>query len=157
MFWESGAMIEALCERFPEAGLGRMPGETERAEWLNWLHFAETISQHVAALTQQHIMLYPDEVRSPVITKLEPKRLERCYAALDRQLAGRDWLLSHFSAVDVACGQAVYMAARFARTDEFDNLHGWMARIRARPAFQASLPQPGEPVLYTRDFYEPLV
>lgn len=152
--WESGAMIEALCERFPDAGLG---GDAERIEWLNWLHFAETISQHTATLTQQHIMLYPPEVRSPVVTKLEPKRIERCYAALDQRLAGRDWLLGRFSAVDVACGQAVYMARHFAKVEPFEHLAAWCARYAARPAYQAALPQPGEARLYGQDFYEPIV
>jgi glutathione S-transferase len=67
--FESGAMVEYLCERFPERGLGRMPGEPDRMAWLVWLHFAETISQHVAALTQQHIMLYDDAMRSPMVKK----------------------------------------------------------------------------------------
>ena len=49
---ESGAIAEYLCERFPLAGLGRGPGDPDRAAWLNWIHFAETISQHTAALTQ---------------------------------------------------------------------------------------------------------
>ena len=40
--FESGAMTEYLCELFPDAGLGRLPGDRERAEWLTWLHFAET-------------------------------------------------------------------------------------------------------------------
>ena len=47
--FESGAMMEYLCERFPEPGLGRAPGDMDRMGWLVWLHFGETISQHVAA------------------------------------------------------------------------------------------------------------
>jgi glutathione S-transferase len=113
--FESGAMMEYLCERFPEAGLGRLPGGPERAEWLTWLHFAETISQHVAALTQQHIMLYDDAMRSPIVMKLEAARLKKCHAAVEARLSGpggnRDYLLSSgFSAADIAVGQAIYMA-----------------------------------------------
>ncbi len=154
--WESGAMIEVLCERFHGAGLGRAVDHPERADWLTLVHFAETISQHSAALTQQHIMLYPDDVRSPVVTKLEPKRIARCYAALEGRLAGQEWLLSTFSAADVAVGQAVYMARHFARTEEFANVHAWMQRCEARPAYQASLPQEGQPRLYPQSFYEPI-
>ena len=69
--FESGAMMEYLCELFPRAGLGRLPGDPERAEWLTWLHFAETVSQHTAALTQQHVALYEDSMRSPIVMKLE--------------------------------------------------------------------------------------
>src|SRR6056297_2435439 len=81
--FESGAMIEYLCERFPEAGLGRMPGEMDRMAWLVWVHFAETVSQHVAALTQQHIMLYEPEMRSPALMKLEAARLKKCFTAIE--------------------------------------------------------------------------
>lgn len=158
VLWESGAMIEVLCERFPEAGLGRLPGDLDRADWLVWVHFAETISQHVAALTQQHIMLYEDAMRSPVVMKIEAKRIAKCYEAIEGQLStpveNRDYLLtSGFSAADIAVGQAVYMARHFARTDPYPELTKWYARITERPAFQASLPPEGER-LYTRDFYE---
>ncbi len=157
--WESGAIMEVLCERFPERGLGRSPGEPDRADWLIWLHFAETISQHVAALTQQHIMLYDDAMRSPVVMKLEAKRLEKCYAAIERRLSAsvdnRDCLLtSGFSAADIAVGQAVYMARHFTRLDGFAETGAWYERITSRPAFKAALPGKG-PRLYQRDFYEP--
>ncbi|PKP74202.1 MAG: glutathione S-transferase [Alphaproteobacteria bacterium HGW-Alphaproteobacteria-6] len=155
VIWESGAISEYLCERFPEAGLGRMPGTPERADWLIWLHFAETISQHSAALTQQHIALYDDAMRSPVVMRLEAKRLEKCYAALEQRLAGRDWLLDGgFSAADISVGQALYMARHFAKLEPFAALSAWYARATARPAFIRSLPPKGAALLYTRDFYE---
>jgi len=156
VWWESGAIIELLCEHFPEGGLGRMPGQPERAEWLSWLHFSETISQHVAALTQQHVMLFDDAMRSPVVTKLEAARTGKCLDALEERLSGRDYLLDGgFSAADVAVGQAVYSAQRFHRIGERPALAAWWARIEGRPAFKAALPQPGEKLLYERDFYAP--
>ena len=155
--FESLAMMQYLCERFPEAGLGRAPGSPDRMGWLSWLHFAETISQHAAALTQQHLMLREDAMRSPIIMQLEAKRLEKCYAALEARLSPplekRDHLLtSGFSAVDIAVGQAVYMARHFAKIEGFAELSAWYARITAREAFQRSLPGPEER-LYRRDFY----
>ena len=48
VIWETGAIAQVLCERFPNAGLGRAAGDAERADWLIWLHFAETLSQHGA-------------------------------------------------------------------------------------------------------------
>jgi glutathione S-transferase len=79
--WETGAITEVLCERFPETGMGRAPGDPERIDWLIWVHFAETLSQHIATLTQQHIVLREDHMRSPVLMKIEAKRAEKCYAA----------------------------------------------------------------------------
>lgn len=159
--FESAAIMEYLCERFPESGLGCLPGEPDRMAWLVWLHFAETISQHLAALTQQHILLYDDAMRSPVVMKLEAARLMKCYAAIEARLStpveNRDHLLtSGFSACDIAVGQAVYLGRYFARTEGFPELEKWMARNTARPGFQAALPKPGEALIYQQDFYPPM-
>ena len=156
--WESGAIIQVLCHRFAERGLGRAPGEADWDDWLIWLHFAETISQHAAALTQQHVALYDDSMRSPVVMKLEAKRLEKCYAAIEGRLnspvENRDYLLtSGFSAADIAVGQAVYMARHFARIEGFPEVVAWYERITDRPGFRAALPGPGKG-LYGREFYE---
>lgn len=155
--FESGAIIEYLCERFSPRHLGRPPGNPERMAWLVWLHFAETISQHAAALTQQHVALRADHMRSPTVMQLEAARLGKCYGALEARLSppveDRDHLLTGgFSAADIAVGQAVYMARFFAPTAGFPALEAWYGRITARPAFGASLPAPGEGI-YARDFY----
>lgn len=157
IIWESGAITQVLCERYARVGLGRDAAHAERAEWLIWLHFAETISQHSAALTQQHIVLYDADTRSPIVTRLEAKRLEKCYAAVENRLTGRAYLLdTGFSAADISVGQAVYIARHFARLDDFPNATDWYARIAARPAFQASLPPAGAALLWSRDFYPPI-
>lgn len=158
--WESGAITQYLCERFPETGLGRAPGDPDRPDWLIWVHFAETISQHAAALTQQHIVLYEDWMRSPTVMKLEAKRLEKCYAAIEGRLSSpiedRDYLLtSGFSAADISVGQAVYMARHFAPIEPFPELTRWYARITEREGFRKSLPPEGAGLLYRQDFYPP--
>ncbi|PRY26484.1 glutathione S-transferase [Aliiruegeria haliotis] len=158
VIWETGAITQVLCERFPEAGLGRPVESPERAEWLIWLHFSETVSAHSATLTQQHVMLYEDHMRSPILTRLEAKRLAKCYAAVERQLSdGRASLLKGgISAADISVGQAIYMARHFARLKPFEALSAWYARISERPGFAAALPQPGQALLYEQDFYDPL-
>jgi len=156
--WETGAITELLCERYTAAALGRAPGHPERARWLTWVHFAETISQHAAALTQQHIVLREDAMRSPIVMRLEAKRLSKCYRALESVLetpsdtAG--YLLpSGFTAADISVGQAIYMARHFASLSPFPSLERWYERISQREGFRRSLPT-GD-LLYTRDFYPP--
>lgn len=158
VIWETGAIAQVLCQRFPQAGLGRTPDDPDWADWLIWLHFAETVSQHAAALTQQHIALYDDAMRSPVLMRLEAKRLAKCYAAIEGRLStpveNRDYLLtSGFSAADIGVGQAVYMATHFARLDGFPQVAAWMDRLTARPAFQRALPPEDAQRLYAQDFY----
>ena len=154
VIWETGAITEYLCERFPEAGLGCAPGGAERADWLIWVHFAETLSQHGAALTQQHVALYDDSMRSPIVMRLEAKRLEKCYAAIEQRLEGRDYLLDGgFSAADVSVGQAIYMTRHFAKLEPFERLAAWYERLAMRPGFRASLPPSGAELLYQQPFY----
>ena len=156
--FETGAITEYLCERFSPERLGRMPGTPERMSWLVWLHFAETVSQHTAALTQQHVALYEDSMRSPIVMKLEAARLVKCYDAIEARLedplSARDYLLSGgFSAADISVAQAVYMARHFARTDGHAALSAWYERVTDRESFAAALPK-GDGI-YAQDFYAP--
>jgi glutathione S-transferase len=155
--FETGAITEYLCERFSPDRLGRGMASPDRMAWLVWVHFAETISQHAVALTQQHVVLYEDAMRSPIVMKLEAARLAKCYDALEARLStpveNRDYLLtSGFSAADISVGQAVYMARHFARLDAHPEVAAWYGRITDRPAFKASLPTSDER-LYAREFY----
>ncbi len=154
VIFESGAILEYLCETRAPA-LGRAPGDPERVDWLEWLHFAETIGQHLANLTQQHIAIREDAMRSPVVMKLESKRLVKTLEVVDRAVAERDWLLpSGFSAVDIAVGYGAMLGRRFARFEALDGLNAWVDRLQARPAYRAAVAADGKQELYLRDFYE---
>ncbi|MCK0168968.1 glutathione S-transferase [Jannaschia sp. S6380] len=147
--WETGAILQVLCERFPDAGLDRAPGHAEWIDWLIQIHFAETISQHAAVLTQGHLMLRDPSTRSPVVMKLEAARVGKCFDAIEARLDG-DWLLrGGFSAADVAVAQAAVMARRFHRVGDRARMAAWMDRCEAREAFPAE-----DGGLYDRDFYE---
>lgn len=151
---ESGACIEYLCETRARH-LWRAPGEEGRSGWLDWLHFAETLGQHIAILTQQHIVLREDHMRSPVVMRLEAQRLSRALALVENRVKTQNWLMeSGFSGIDCAVGWSVFIAARFVRFDDRPALAAYLARFQARPAFRASLPPAGTKVIYAQDFYE---
>ena len=158
--FETGAITQYLCERFSPDHLGRSVESMDRMAWLVWLHFAETMSQHTAALTQQHVALREDHMRSPIVMKLEAARIGKCYDALEARLStpveNRDHLLtSGFSAVDISVGQAVYMSRYFVKLDNHPEVASWYERITERQGFVKSLPQ-GDGI-YTQDFYPPWV
>lgn len=158
--FESLAVMQYLCERFPEAGLGRAPEDMDRMAYLVWLQFAETVSVHAATLTQQHIILREDWMRSPILMQLEAKRLAKCFEAIEARLStpveNRDYLLtSGFSACDIAVGQAVDLGRRFVRLEPYPELSAWVERITERDGWQKSLPAEGTQGLYEKDFYPP--
>ncbi|MEX2250204.1 MAG: glutathione S-transferase family protein, partial [Parvibaculum sp.] len=74
--------------------------------------------------------------RSPVVQKLESRRLEKALEVVDRHLADRDHLLkSGFSAVDTNVGYSVHLAKGFVPLDPFPNVVAYYERISTRPAF----------------------
>jgi glutathione S-transferase len=154
--FESGAMVEYLCERFPERGMGRLPGAMDRMAWLVWVHFAETVSQHAAALTLQHVVLGEDG--NDAVKRIERARLTQCYAAIEARLStpveNRDYLLTGgYSAADICVGQAVYMARHFVPTGEFPELSAWFERITERQSYHDALPGETSSRMYAQDFY----
>jgi len=153
VLFETGAITQYLCEKYPDTGLGRPLGDPERPEWLQWLHYAETIAVHGATLTQQHIVIYEDKDRSPLLMKLERRRLEKTLEVLDNMLADRQYMLkSGFSAIDTNIGYSVHIARFFIHLKAFPNLAAYYERISERPAFKLSLPD--HPVIYQKPFYE---
>ncbi len=54
---------------------------------------------------------------------------------LDRQLAGRNYLVGEYSIADMACYPwIVPYEMQQQNLDEFPNLKNWFSRIRSRPA-----------------------
>ncbi len=123
-------------------------------EWLQWLHYAETVAVHGATLTQQHIVIYEDKDRSQMVMKLETRRLEKALEVLEAHLRNRDFLLKDFSAVDVSVGYSVFVAQYFVRLENYPALSVWMERLKHREAFIKSMYFPQQTEIYRKDFYE---
>lgn len=138
VLFESGAICQYLCERYDDGSLGRGPGHPERNQWLQWVHFAETMGVHGASLVQQSGFIAPAE-RSPTVQKLESRRLEKTLGVIDGVLADREYLLeSGFSAADTMVGYSVHLARRFVSIEPFPSVARYYARIGDRPAFRAA-------------------
>jgi glutathione S-transferase len=153
--FETGAICEYLVATYPDSGLGRPVGDPEHWQFVQYLHFAETIGQHLATLTQHHVVLREDWMRSPTVMKYETMRLGRTLGVLEEALNGQDYMLaSGFSAIDTSIGYSVYGSARFLHFDALPNVAAYLERLLARPAFQKALPPDGAERLYLKEFYE---
>lgn len=148
---ESGAILEYLAETRAPA-LTRASGDPDRAALLQWLHYGETLAQHLAQLTFHHVVLNPAD-RSPVVQKLEALRLRRALEGLEAALCGPFLLPSGFSVADVMVGASVSGARRFVPLDGLPRLTDWHDRLRARPAHAAAEAADGPAELYLQDRY----
>lgn len=139
VIFESGAICQYLCETYDNGTLHRAPGHPERAQWLQWVHYAETIAVHGASLVQQSVFIAPNE-RSEAVRNLESRRLGKALGVIDAHLADRDYLLkSGFSAADTAVGYSVHLAGKFIPLDPYPRVVDYYERLKRRPAFRASL------------------
>ncbi|MEM1267673.1 MAG: glutathione S-transferase family protein [Pseudomonadota bacterium] len=118
VFVEPGAICEHLCEQYDPGLLWRWPGHADRPAWLEWLHFADTLT---LTLTLART----------------PEHLDRVEAALE----GRSYLLSAgFSAVDTGIGYALWQGA--CDLSRHPNVADYVSRIEGRAAFRAACPPP---------------
>lgn len=144
---ESGAILLYLAERLAPP-LRVEEGAVGRATFLQGLSYAETLGAHIANLTQQHIMLREDWMRSPTVMRLEALRLERALAG-----CGPGFVAGEFSIADIALGYSVLAARRFVPVPDGAALY--METLSARPAFQRALAKDGPAQIYLQDFYAP--
>ncbi|GLK65975.1 MULTISPECIES: glutathione S-transferase family protein [Paracoccus] len=150
--FESGAILQYLTER--EGRLAPPPGDPERADFLEWMHFSETQACILQALNIHHIFLRPESARSIPLMRLDTKRLAVTARALDKHLTGRQTLLSAFSAADCMQGFNIEAVFRFLPAADYPALAAYRDRMTARPAYRRALARAGGDAIYEHDFYE---
>jgi len=74
--------------------------------------------------------------RAEIVAAAE--NLRRPFAVLDQILAGTGWLVGdRFTVADINMAEVVrYAMPAAGLIEEFSNLHAWLTRLHARPAFQ---------------------
>lgn len=150
--FESGAIIQLLTESTGRLAPG--VGEGGRADFLQWLHFAETQAICLQNLNIQHVFIRPESARSVPFIKLETKRLAVTARALETRLTGRDHILdTGFSAADCMFGFNVRSLIHFLPAADYPAISGWWDRMQDRPACARALAREGGG-LFDRDFYE---
>ena len=134
---ESGAIVQYLLENYGDGRLEPKIGSPERPAFLQWLHFSEATLAPPLGEILQHTLIRPEAERIPAVVPDATKRAGNALAVVERALAGRDFLLGEFSAADVMMGYSVLLAS-FVKlvTDATPNASAYLARCRARPAFQ---------------------
>ena len=152
--FESAAITQYLCERHPEAGLAPAPGEPERTRFLEMLSFAETMAALVEQLNLNHLFLRDPAQASPVVIKLNTRRLEACVAAFEQMLQDQDFVLpSGFSAAETMLGFNMVAVPFYVHLDPYPSVAAYRDRIMARPAFARAQSRDGEQDFYKKSFY----
>ncbi|WP_104493359.1 glutathione S-transferase family protein [Paracoccus denitrificans] len=122
---ERGAIMLYLTDMFPEAGLGPLPGDPGRGQYLSWLSWYQGVLEPVAILN---------------FFKIEHPALEATFRdydtviqRLDEVLGKQSWLLGdRLSAADLLIASPfLFFGEGMPRTAAIDE---WARRIQSRPS-----------------------
>jgi glutathione S-transferase len=152
---ETGAIIEYLVD---QAG-GRLrpgTGTPERRRYTYWMHFAEgsamppllmTLVLNRIRNTRKPFFVGPiaRRIADTVLDGFVRPNIKRQLQYMEQELASRPWFAGgEFSAADVMMSFPLEVAASRGGLDaSAPKLTEWLARIHARPAYQAALQRGG--------------
>ena len=152
--FESGAIVQYLCETRSDHGFGRGPGDADRVRFLEAIGFAETQASLIEQLNLNHLFLRPPAKPSPTVVKLNTLRLADTLRALEGMVAGETFLPTGFSGADAMLGFNLFAAPYYVRMAPYPRLRAYWAALQARPAFRQAAEIEGPQAFYARDFYE---
>ncbi|MCQ4164017.1 glutathione S-transferase family protein [Tahibacter harae] len=134
---ETAALLLMLCERHPEAGLAPAPGTPQRLDFLQGvMHLANTLQPAF------RLWFYPGDLPQADADAVKAgvrSRIEDCFARLDAQLDGRDYLLGGDkpSALDFYAVMLMRWSRNMPRpATQWPRLQGLADRIRARDSWR---------------------
>ena len=135
--FESGAIVEYLVARHSDGALKPEVDSPLFPQYLQWFHYCEgMVMPPVNTIVVQTILLPPERRNEEALGQAQ-RLLTKAMQPIDEALAGREYMIGDFSAVDVMLGHACYMSRRLGCVgEELANLNGYLDRIDTRPAFQ---------------------
>ena len=154
---ETGAIFEYLIETYdPEGRLKPQAGSQAARDYTYWLHYAEgsfmplmIVSLIMSRIEAAPLPFFAKPIARGIVNKVRESYLDpnvrRHLDYLNDQLADKEWFLGNrLSAADIQMSFAIEAAeVRSDLPERYPNLNGYLARMRARPAYQAALQRGG--------------
>ena len=153
VWFESAAIVQMLCETYPDAGLMPGPGHPERAGFLEMLSLSETVGCLLENLNLNQVFLRPPARPSPTVVKLLNARLRAVLAAMEARVEGDYLLPSGFSAADIMFAYGFELARYYVDLNAYPRLMAYWEGLRARPSYGRAKARDGAQDIYAQAFY----
>ena len=139
---ESGAIALYLLDKFDsENRLGPPSGAQQRAEWMQWLMYTEASA---FAPMLMKLLLSRSEDKPPIFDTFATGEVALQLGYVETRLADREYVMGDtFSAPDIGMTYIAEMAERLGELAPYPKLAAYLARNKARPAFQRALEKTG--------------
>ena len=138
---ESGAIVKYLIERY---GAGKFAPNRDSADhpaYLHFLHYAEG-----SAMLPLMLKLYTGrlgEAGTPLQPRIQSEILTH-FGYLNDALAGREYFVgNHLTGADIQLSFPIQHLMAKTSPEVFANLHAYVQRIEARPAYRRAIDQAG--------------
>ncbi|UOO89856.1 glutathione S-transferase family protein [Vitreoscilla massiliensis] len=130
---EASAIIAFLADAFPQANLAPALSDANRGAYYRWLFY--TASSAEAALME---VAFQFPIQPAMRKTLGYGSMEQVIATIDGQLQQQPYLTgAHFQACDLLLAGLLMFASRSKALTPTAAMQDYLARIMARPAFQA--------------------
>jgi glutathione S-transferase len=139
---ESGAIVEYLAESQAGGKLAVAPGDSARADYLHWLHFAEG-SAMLPLMLKLYVGMIGEAGGMLMAARIEPEidnHLSYANAALG---AGDHFVADRLTAADIEMSFVLDAASMRGGLDRYPNLVRARASYLARPAWKRALERGG--------------
>jgi glutathione S-transferase len=151
---ETGAIVEYILATYGHGRLVPEAGTDERLRYTYWLHFAEGSAMPPLVMTllftevpkRSPFFIRPiaNAIASAVKTGYLGPTIATQLAYMEKELAQGGWFAGDaFTAADVMMSFPIEAAASRAGLGDYPLLQSWLAKVHARPAYQAALAKGG--------------
>ncbi|MFL5320386.1 MAG: glutathione S-transferase family protein [Myxococcaceae bacterium] len=128
--FDQAAVILHLLERFPEKGLAPSVGSPHRAQFLQWLLFAET------RLEPLILDYYPGARKSGA----PEGALSEALSVIDARIGTKHFIVGDsFTAADLVMASMLHLAHQLKQLDGYPRLYEYTHRHASRPAVRRAL------------------
>lgn len=138
VFYESGAILQYLLERYGGGRLEPAIGSPLRPIYLQWFHWGEATPMPPMAVIMGNRFVLKEEDRSERALAVARRQLANVYRVLEEAVRDRSFLVGDdLTAADIMVAYGCALAKMVGELpEEFTAIHIWLAGLAERPAYQ---------------------
>jgi glutathione S-transferase len=136
-FFESGAHVQFLLERFGQGRLEPGINSEGRAEYLQWFHYGESsLAVHLSQVVHQRFNT-PPEQQVPAALEAYRRSFVKAAEVVEHALQDKPYICgADFTAADIMISYGLIMS-RITRElpSNFTNIAAYLERLKERPSY----------------------